>query len=101
AQRQLRGRVQRPHRGRDLPGRHRRGRRMTDLVAIIASGIVYGSIYGLVAIGTMLILDMAQGSMVMIGSYVGWWALAVHGVNPVLALLLAFVVAFHFAAATE
>ena len=61
---------------------------MTDLVAIIANGIVYGSIYGLVAIGmtliygAMRILDMSQGSMVMIGSYVGWWALAVHGVQP-------------------
>jgi len=44
---------------------------------------------------------MSQGSMVMIGSYVGWWALAVHGVNPVLALLLAFVVAFIFGTATE
>ena len=46
-------------------------------------------------------LDMSQGSMVMIGSYVGWWALAVHGFNPVLALLLAFVVAFIFGTATE
>ena len=55
---------------------------MTNIVAIIASGLVYGSIYGLVAIGmtliygTLRILDMSQGSMVMIGGYVGWWALA-------------------------
>ena len=74
--------------------------RMTDLVAILANGIVYGSIYGLVAIGmtliygTLRILDMSQGSMVMVGGYVGWWALATHGVNPVVALVLAFVVTF-------
>ncbi|HEU0193868.1 MAG TPA: branched-chain amino acid ABC transporter permease [Gaiellales bacterium] len=80
---------------------------MTDLVAIIANGVVYGSIYGLVAIGmtliygTMRILDMSQGSMVMIGSYVGWWALASHGLNPVVALVLAFIVAFAFGTATE
>ena len=61
---------------------------MTDIVAIIVNGLVYGSIYGLVAIGmtliygTLRILDMSQGSMVMIGGYVGWWALATHGVNP-------------------
>ena len=60
---------------------------MTDVVAILANGFIYGSIYGLVAIGmtliygTLRILDMSQGSMVMAGSYVGWWALAEHGVN--------------------
>jgi branched-subunit amino acid ABC-type transport system permease component len=80
---------------------------MTDIVAIIANGVVYGSIYGLVAIGmtliygTMRILDMSQGSMVMIGSYVGWWALASHGLNPIVALVLAFIVAFVFGTATE
>jgi branched-subunit amino acid ABC-type transport system permease component len=39
--------------------------------------------------------------MVMIGSYVGWWALTTHGVNAVLALALAFAVAFLFGTATE
>ena len=58
---------------------------MTDIVAIIANGIVYGSIYGLVAIGmtliygTLRILDMSQGSMVMVGSYVGWGAMVTPG----------------------
>ena len=80
---------------------------MTDIVAIIVNGLVYGSIYGLVAIGmtliygTLRILDMSQGSMVMIGGYVGWWALATHGVNPLLALVLAFVVTFVVGTLTE
>ena len=80
---------------------------MTDIVAIVANGVIYGSIYGLVAIGmtliygTMRILDMSQGSMVMIGGYVGWWALATHGVNPALALFLAFVATFVLGTATE
>jgi branched-subunit amino acid ABC-type transport system permease component len=65
---------------------------MTDLVAILANGLIYG---------TMRILDMSQGSMVMIGSYVGWWALTTHGVNAILALVLAFVIAFLFGTATE
>ncbi len=80
---------------------------MTDAVAILANGVVYGSIYGLVAIGmtliygTLRILDMSQGSMVMAGGYVGWWALATHGVNPVVALVLAFVFTFGLGTATE
>lgn len=80
---------------------------MTDLVAILANGVVYGSIYGLVAIGmtliygTLRILDMSQGSMVMIGGYVGWWALVTHGVNPAFALVLAFVATFALGTVTE
>ena len=80
---------------------------MTDLVAILANGVVYGSIYGLVAIGmtliygTLRILDMSQGSMVMIGGYVGWWALVMHGVNPAFALVLAFVATFALGTVTE
>ncbi|MDX6535083.1 MAG: branched-chain amino acid transport system permease protein [Gaiellales bacterium] len=80
---------------------------MTDIVAILANGLIYGSIYGLVAIGmtliygTMRILDMSQGSMVMAGSYVGWWALVSHGFNPIVALLLAFVITFVLGTLTE
>jgi branched-subunit amino acid ABC-type transport system permease component len=80
---------------------------MTDIVAIIVAGLVYGSIYGLVAIGmsliygTLRILDMSQGSMVMIGGYVGWWALSTHGFNPALALVIAFVVTFAVGTLTE
>jgi branched-subunit amino acid ABC-type transport system permease component len=80
---------------------------VTDLVAILANGVVYGSIYGLVAIGmtlvygTLRILDMSQGSMVMVGGYVGWWAMVTHGVNPAVALVLAFVVTFALGTVTE
>jgi branched-subunit amino acid ABC-type transport system permease component len=80
---------------------------VTDLVAIIANGVIYGSIYGLVAIGmtliygTLRILDMSQGSMVMVGGYVGWWAMVTHGINPALALVMAFVATFVLGAATE
>jgi branched-subunit amino acid ABC-type transport system permease component len=80
---------------------------MTDIVAILANGLVYGSIYGLVAIGmtliygTLRILDMSQGSMVMAGGYVGWWALSTHGLNPVVALVIAFVLTFLLGTASE
>ena len=48
----------------------------TDVVGILVTTFILGSIYGLVAIGMTLIygalriLDMSQGSMVMIGSFV-------------------------------
>jgi branched-chain amino acid transport system permease protein len=80
---------------------------VTDIVAILANGLVYGSIYGLVAIGmtliygTLRILDMSQGSMVMVGGYIGWWALSTHGFNPVVALVLAFLGTFALGTVTE
>ena len=73
---------------------------MTDVIAIVVEAIVLGSIYGLVAIGmtliygTLRILDMSQGSMVMIGSFTAWGVLAVANLDPVLALIGAFVVTF-------
>lgn len=73
---------------------------LTDLVGIVVTTVVLGSIYGLVAIGmtliygTLRILDMSQGSMVMIGSFVGWAVLVVAGWSPVAAIALAFAATF-------
>jgi branched-chain amino acid transport system permease protein len=73
---------------------------MSEIVAILISTLVLGSIYGLVAIGmtliygTLRILDMSQGSMVMIGSYVAWGILVVANSNPVLAIVVAFAATF-------
>jgi branched-subunit amino acid ABC-type transport system permease component len=72
----------------------------TDLVGILVTTFILGSIYGLVAIGmtliygTLRILDMSQGSMVMIGSFVGWGILVVAGWSPIVAILLAFAATF-------
>src|SRR5436309_15644279 len=79
----------------------------TDLVGILVTTFILGSIYGLVAIGmtliygTLRILDMSQGSMVMAGGYVGWWTLSTHGFNPAVALVLAFILTFALGTATE
>jgi branched-chain amino acid transport system permease protein len=72
----------------------------TDLVGIVVTTFILGSIYGLVAIGMTLIygalriLDMSQGSMVMIGSFVGWGVLVVAGWSPIVAIVLAFAATF-------
>lgn len=80
---------------------------LTNLIGILVETIVLGSIYGLVAIGmtliygTLRILDMSQGSMVMIGSFVGWGVLVVAGWSPILAILIAFLVTFVLGTMTE
>lgn len=80
---------------------------LTDVIGVLVETIVLGSIYGLVAIGmtliygTLRILDMSQGSMVMIGGFVGWGVLVVAGWSPVLAILIAFVVTFALGTFTE
>src|SRR4249920_2165075 len=67
----------------------------TDVVGIAVTTFILGSIYGLVAIGMTLIygalriLDMSQGSMVMIGSFVGWGVLVVARRSALVAILLA------------
>lgn len=79
----------------------------TDVVGIAVTTIILGSIYGLVAIGmtliygTLRILDMSQGSMVMVGSFIGWGILVVAGWNPILAILAAFAATFLLGVATQ
>lgn len=80
---------------------------VTDLVSVVVNTIILGSIYGLVAIGmtliygTLRILDMSQGSMVMVGSFIGWGVLVVAGWNPILAILAAFIATFLLGALTQ
>lgn len=80
---------------------------MTDLVGILISAVVLGSIYGLVAIGmslvygTLRILDMSQGSMVMLGMFVAWGTIVVAHWNPIFAIVLAFLVTFVVGTVTE
>jgi branched-subunit amino acid ABC-type transport system permease component len=79
----------------------------TDLVGILVTTVILGSIDGLVAIGmtliygTLRILDMSQGSMVMVGSFVAWGVLVVAGWSPIVAILLAFAATFVLGAFTQ
>src|SRR5262249_57874296 len=80
---------------------------VTDIVGIAVTTVILGSIYGLVAIGmtliygTLRILDMSQGSMVMVGSFIAWGILVVAGWNPTLAIAAAFVATFILGALTQ
>ena len=67
---------------------------MEKLFQALYSGILYGSIYGLMAIGLTLIwgslrrLNMAHGALYVVGGYLAWTALKLWGLPPLLALAL-------------
>src|SRR5882762_7173215 len=58
---------------------------MSDFVAILASGLTQGSIYALVALGIVLlqnatgVINFAQGDLMTLGAYVGFWWIAQQG----------------------
>jgi branched-chain amino acid transport system permease protein len=80
---------------------------VTDLISILVSTVVLGSIYGLVAIGMTLIygilrvLDMSQGSMVMVGGFVGWAVMTSAGLSPLIAIVAAFAATFALGVITQ
>ncbi|WP_432734528.1 branched-chain amino acid ABC transporter permease [Maridesulfovibrio sp. FT414] len=68
----------------------------------IISGILMGSIYGLIALGLTLVfgvlkvINFAHGSFLMVGMYVSYWAVALTGLHPYLALCIVVPVMFFF-----
>jgi branched-chain amino acid transport system permease protein len=51
--------------------------------------------------GILRVLDMSQGSMVMVGSFVAWGVLVVADFNPLLALVAAFALTFILGVLTQ
>ena len=70
---------------------------MEKLFQAVYSGILYGSIYGLMAIGltpiwgSLRMLNMAHGALYVVGGFVAWTALKLWGFPPLLALALGVV----------
>ncbi len=68
---------------------------MADLLQQIANGFAVGCIYGLVALGFVLIykatevVNFAQGDLLMFGAFVGWTLISVVGLNYWLGVALA------------
>lgn len=66
------------------------------------NGILMGSIYGLTALGLTLIfgvlkvINFAHGSLLMVGMYVAYWAVALSGLHPYLTLVVVIPVMFFF-----
>lgn len=61
---------------------------------LLINGILFGAMYGVAAIGlslifgTMRIIFLAQGAMIVLGGYAAYWAFELLGVDPYLTLLL-------------
>ncbi len=73
----------------------------------LINGILMGSIYGLTALGLTIIfgvlkvINFAHGSMLMVGMYVAYWAVALTGFHPYLALIIVIPVMYLFGYAMQ
>ena len=61
---------------------------------LLINGVLFGAMYGVAAIGlslifgTMRIIFLAQGAMIVLGGYAAYWAFRLLGIDPYLTLLL-------------
>jgi branched-chain amino acid transport system permease protein len=66
----------------------------------IVSGLLAGGLYAMVALGMALIfgvmrvINVAHGTLLMLGAYTTYWLFALYGMNPFLSLLLSFPLLF-------
>jgi branched-chain amino acid transport system permease protein len=64
------------------------------IVQLLVNGVLFGSIYGIAAIGlslifgTMRIMFLAQGTMIILFAYVCYWLFALLGIDPYLSLFI-------------
>jgi branched-chain amino acid transport system permease protein len=69
---------------------------------VIASGILIGLVYGLIALGltiifgTMRVVNFAHGEMVVFGIYIGYWTALFWGLQTIVAAAIAGVTMFAF-----
>ncbi len=73
---------------------------MSILLQVIINGILFGTMYGIAAIGlslifgTMRVLFLAQGSMIVLFAYLTYWLFTLAGIDPYLAIIITVPVAF-------
>lgn len=66
---------------------------------LLVAAIVLGSVYGLVAIGlnliygSMRLLNIAHGELVMVGGYVAYWSVTLAGIDPLISMFFAMAIA--------
>ena len=75
---------------------------MSAFLQAVVSGLVTGSVYALMTVGMTLIygtlrtLNMAHGSMIMVGGYVAWMVFSGFGLGPIPGMVAAALVTFAF-----
>jgi len=66
----------------------------------IVSGLLSGGVYAMIALGMALIfgvmrvINVAHGTLLMLGGYATYWLFALYGLNPFLSLLISFPLLF-------
>ena len=74
---------------------------MADLLSgqLLIAALVLGAVYGLVALGlnliygTMRLLNVAHGEILMLGGYLAYWSFTLTGVGPIYSMFVAMVLA--------
>ena len=72
----------------------------TMLLQGIVSGLLSGGVYAMIALGMALIfgvmrvINVAHGTLLMLGGYATYWLFALYGLNPFLSLLISFPLLF-------
>jgi branched-chain amino acid transport system permease protein len=72
---------------------------------VIIYGIITGAFYGLTSIGLSLVfgvmrhLNIAHGSLIMIGGFVAYWAFHLFKIDPIVSIPLVIVILFALGAA--
>ena len=73
---------------------------MTSFIQVVINGILLGSMYGIAAaglsliFGTMRIIFLAQGTMIVFFAYIVYWLFVKSGIDPYLCLLIVVPFAF-------
>lgn len=73
---------------------------MTDLLQIIIGGLLLGGIYALAALGLTVcfgvlnVLNIAHGEFLMMGAFLGFFCFKVAGINPLVSMMIAFIIFF-------
>ncbi|MFV0439024.1 MAG: branched-chain amino acid ABC transporter permease [Desulfopila sp.] len=69
------------------------------VIQLLINGILFGTLYGIAAIGlslifgTMRIIFLAQGTTIVLFAYCGYWLFTLLGIDPYLALLIVIPIA--------
>jgi len=78
-----------------------------DYLHIVLGGVLVGGLYALAALGlalvfgVMRILNLAHGSMMVLGAYLSFWFFTLYGVDPFISVLLVIPVLFLLGFAIE
>jgi len=66
----------------------------SQILQILSTGLIIGGIYAVIAVGlnliygTMRLLNIAHGELIMLGAYTTYWLYTLFGVSPLISMLL-------------